>query len=910
MKGENKDRYFFEKSESLKKFVLFIYISSLINLYLCVVSPPGTGKTVAACSIAEIRAKILGQEIPFYIHDHYSRTQPSDFYGATSINDSEIIFKEGSLTLAIKEGSVYIADKFNISSKLNMKSVAPVLEQIFNQDLIIPGIDGTVFIDPNFFFIICQNDIGTFKRNELPHKIKMKLRKVVYPEQTKEEIESICVSLNNSFYEQNQKNKLEDIEAKLCGDFMIKVNKNKLTSHPWSLRDIRKIFLRMKNQKILKEYYKNIGIATNLLFYALSSTSKDQLNKEILDNIITALKEIFADRIKEDDLRKVFYEEAKLYNELDSKAGIRTYYIKKHNSLIFFDQINEDSKRNENEREKKKKMLEKYNNLPNFLECLFKIKLSNYDEPLLLSGPTCYKTYSAKIILRKADVVSLNHESTIPQLLGSSFFYPNIEDKKFCLKLIYEILEIPNIEIEIFKIDKWDEYKDVISKKIKNNMPDSDSPFYYTLKNLIKKLFIEEKLNDKNLNNIKIEFKPGLILSSILNKKSLILKDIPQAKTFVLERLNELFSGKHYLTLVEDIPGTLTTKENKDLINFKEDFRVIATCKPGEELKLSEGLLSRFTVIACEPYTKEEEKIVLESTIKGNFDIDEFNKLAPNFNLTEKLNCLRMTKNLDNLIKDNHDKNLKICAYILQKGLTKQRESQVQKLEDSFKLNLRNYEDGICPFEILKENGLQYLRSKIFKIKMISLSSKIEIEINDKNIFFTKKFSEICDIILFGLSLKIPIILEGESGQGKQTAIHYISKKLGLEIINIIISKSTKVDDLLIKLIIKKSDIGEIFIKMRETELYKAIKSTDICPKKLIVFHGINNASPEILNFLNSIFIPDATIRLSNGFILEKMGMNMNIIGIFNKEKDNVNKDKIPSRILSNCIYHIVENPF
>ena len=35
----------------------------------------------------------------------------------------------------------------------------------------------------------------------------------------------------------------------------------------------------------------------------------------------------------------------------------------------------------------------------------------------------------------------------------------------------------------------------------------------------------------------------------------------------------------------------------------------------------------------------------------------------------------------------------------------------------------------------------------------------------------------------------------------------------------------------------------------------------------------------------------------------------MNIIGIFNKGRDTINKDKIPAGILSNCIYHIVENP-
>ena len=138
MEGKDKDKYekyFFEKSESLRNFVLIVYISSLINLYLCVVSPPGSGKTTAARAIAEIRAKIFNQSIPFYIHTHHASTKPNDFYGTTTISDSEVIFKEGSLTLALKEGSVYIADEFNISSELNMKSIAPVLEQTFNQDL-------------------------------------------------------------------------------------------------------------------------------------------------------------------------------------------------------------------------------------------------------------------------------------------------------------------------------------------------------------------------------------------------------------------------------------------------------------------------------------------------------------------------------------------------------------------------------------------------------------------------------------------------------------------------------------------------------------------------------------------------------------------------------------------------------
>ena len=73
-------------------------------------------------------------------------------------------------------------------------------------------------------------------------------------------------------------------------------------------------------------------------------------------------------------------------------------------------------------------------------------------------------------------------------------------------------------------------------------MPNPDSPFFIAFIILKDKLCSEEKMNEKSLINMEIEFKPGLILSAILNKKSLILKDMPQVKTVVLERFNEFNS--------------------------------------------------------------------------------------------------------------------------------------------------------------------------------------------------------------------------------------------------------------------------------------------------------------------------------------------------------------------------------
>ena len=169
--------------------------------------------------------------------------------------------------------------------------------------------------------------------------------------------------------------------------------------------------------------------------------------------------------------------------------------------------------------------------------------------------------------------------------------------------------------------DKIKEEKENLINKIDEQISLQNSKlekFKITLKILKKKLISENNRKKKNLNNINLEFKPGLILNSILSGKSLILKYLSNLPTVVLERFNELFSGKHNLTLNEDIHDTFTQEGNKEFSNLGENFRIFATCSLGEQNKLSEALLSRFTVICTDKYKLEEQKDVLKSFLSDN----------------------------------------------------------------------------------------------------------------------------------------------------------------------------------------------------------------------------------------------------------------------------------------------------
>ena len=175
----------------------------------------------------------------------------------------------------------------------------------------------------------------------------------------------------------------------------------------------------------------------NIIVYALSSISKDE-ERAKAEKLSELISQVFQCEEKKENIMKTYLEEPQLDKDISFVGDTKLikYSICKNESKIQIGTINI----NDEDEDKEYKSYELMGKLKSLMNTLFKMKLANNDEPILLSGPTGYKTFVSKKILYDPDVVALNQESTISQLLGSSFFYSIPEDRKFCLKYIYLIL--------------------------------------------------------------------------------------------------------------------------------------------------------------------------------------------------------------------------------------------------------------------------------------------------------------------------------------------------------------------------------------------------------------------------------------------------------------------------------------
>ena len=932
------NKYFFQESPKLKSFMAKLLASSLINLHVCVVGRTGVGKTSCAREFSRIRKKSMLLSGDFYMHSFHSNTKPSHFYGNITMKNNKIEFINGSLINAMEKGTTFIADEMNLSPDTVMKSLVPALDFNINCKIFIPGIKKKIKISQQFFFIACQNDFTTAGRNSLPKLLAKKLKCIPYPEPPIEDIKKICSNINLELYTKyDEKRKKKLIEkGESIAIYMEEINKLKLSCIPnWSIRDVTKVLKRVQYQKmeINKYKYDNIKFIDNIIFYTLSGIYKkdlkDQATKEnLINKILNILKLAFPQKkINIKNIKSIFNEEAKIVKGDEiflrkGKCGISLKYIQffSKNKSIF--------------------------GLPSLYNDLFLILLAHDEEPILLIGESGYKTYLAQLILPDIKPIQLNAETTIGQLLGSTIFLSDSEIKVFYLKQIYNILDIPLIDKEIKMVQNWINYNESNSKKIleeqENLIKKIDEQiahkrailqkFNITLKILKQKLISKKNVNKKSLNNINLEFKPGLILNSILSGKSLILKYLSNLPTVVLERFNELFSGKHNLTLNEDIHDTFTKEGHKEFSSLGENFRIFATCSLGEQNKLSEAVLSRFTIICTDKYKLEEQKDVLKSFLLDNKldfnpqcidEVIQFSKNTKNYSLSQMINALSLS-NQNEIFQEKENISrvniLSIILYRINYGLSYKiktnPDSHYYDIENKLQIFLPKFKGTRItgndineePLILKKINKNIFCESKYNKLNIeCGTGDKINYD-NINNLAFTKTFTEMVDYIHLGIATNTPVILEGGTGLGKQTAIKYVAYKLNYRILNFIITQSTKIEDLLGRnQIIRKN--GQIKIEFCETKILKVLIGKEGGEKNgdnniIIVFHNLNKASSALMESLCSIFNKkQLNILRPDGKSEAKS--KINLIGIINSQSNIAIKDKLPLSLI-NCVFYYI----
>ena len=599
-------KYFYQSSYSLRKYIAILHACKIANIHLCIYGPPGVGKTSGIRSFGRIISKDPSKRFDFEMYSFHEGTKPSHYYGTPKLKEGKIYYKNGALTNSIINGYMFMADILNLSSISNMNALAPALEMNLNNNINFPGIEKPILIHPNFFFVVCQNEVGIKGRNALPPNIIRRFKKIFYPSLEVVDIVEICREINNDLYRPGEKKIISDEQAERLGEYMIKLNSNNFSEIPkWSLRDIKKLFQRQIHQSKYLALFKGITLCHNILFYTMDSISKKDI-PNVKEKVIKIIQKVF----------DLCWDDMNFLNEcFNSKAELNydiynyQYIFKGFCSISFgvFKAMFITGDKSNIEENRISKMT-------SLLEDLFKIGLASFEEHILLIGPSGYTTFLAQKFLSNAKIITLNQDSSVEKLLGSSSFSKS-EANDFYLKLIALICRVNNYKDLSQKLKNGVLKEEEIDEIIINKRCVIPNSFIYSLERCKDKIFNKRREDDKSnpLSNMIIEFKPGLILTAILGGSRIIFTNIYNLPTIILERFNEIFSGKCNITINEDTSNTITHENNKDLYEFNRNFRVFGTCSPGSTSQLSEEIISRFSLIYVGEYPLDEQKAFIES---------------------------------------------------------------------------------------------------------------------------------------------------------------------------------------------------------------------------------------------------------------------------------------------------------
>lgn len=934
---EKNDAFYFKEASSTRKIMATLVACSLIGQHVIMIGKTGLGKTAAAMAFG----RMIKHSKNYQMISFNGETQLEELFGFFTIEKGNFTLHNGPLSNAMINGQVFIADELNLAEQQIIQSLNVALEPFKNETITVPVVGSNVKVDPGFFFIGCQNDITMFGRRPLPESFKKKVLCLEYPESSHSDLFNLIVEISKQFnISQNDSQCTTSLIEKMKEHPVFKLK-------PWSLREVRKLFRRTYYSSRHQDIIYGIKIQHHAAFLIRSSfRSEDDVTKDVVDLVSESFK------LKE-------HEKKTLLNDLESKVTVKftdeNKIMIKKGSLTLESVIHNS--------------LNVPEELQSFWQLYFEANLAHFAEPLLLVGPSGFKTFLAKMLLPLSPPVYLHNDSTTSSLIGQIALLDKYQAKLFLLdslRIFFGINPVVNLFNEVRSSLESDDLKksdlDNLLNAIKDKAPESFGVVIDTIGNNIIALDKNEQSNSLFANYASI-FKPGLITRAIFEQNSLILKNIAQPSPTVLERFNELLSVTPTLTLFEDTSNTFTPDDpsSKVLFNFSQRFRIIGICLPHEKHGLSDAMLSRLTEINVPSYTETEKSLVYSLLMKNDpktvtfpfdslmrtaseifkstFDIDlSFALSIQMAKLTTKWSIHYQSKDITKDVQSLFAFALFRCAggYLLSTSeekaeLIEAMNKTVLKLPNEFtQLFIDTPEDN--DKSTLNEPHLRITNGKAIDMIESTLTGFSADTINEKlpksnNLLFTKSFSDLVDLVVSMSDILQPLLIEGESGCGKSSAVSYVADCVGANVIRISISQSTTIEDLFGK-VEPSSTSDSLKFDFVETDLLHALRSDrdDAYITNWIIIEELHLASAAVLDALAAVFNPDSEqIWLPNGdyvnkgryFIIGLLSKPISHQAIVNttvyyKANDYSQEEfcKICTNILKNEDYEYVSNEF
>jgi len=383
------------------------------------------------------------------------------------------------------------------------------------------------------------------------------------------------------------------------------------------------------------------------------------------------------------------------------------------------------------------------------------------------------------------------------------------------------------------KLEQEYNEKEELSKKFENNINEiinvflsrkSGGEYPETLRNIIyhlKDKLLEDILEMSNsmFGDFTTIFKVGVLIENVLLQKNIILKNLSNLSPSIFERLNDFYNYNPKITLNEDYCNTLT-EENKELHDFSDGFRMIAVIPLDEIRNFSDAARSRLTVIYTKPYQKDERKTVIRNlypqypTLFDDF-LEKFESNFKGIKFSILIKIIQFAKEIDKANEqishsNSYEKSFLLSAYkcllpLLKKEKRKlliQIMNEVIPEKEKNKFNFLKYNEfdsekkieNKNPFELDKSGSTLKCNETDYKIFAPNMDETI-----GKDIAFVNTLNYMLEYCHLSIYSHFPVIIKGNTGSGKNTAINYLAKFLGFDLIEFSLSNSTTLEDLFCK---------------------------------------------------------------------------------------------------------------